>query len=114
MSVSSVGTDDDEFGGMQASSASLQPGRDASAARSDASKGKRSLRSIFGLSTVGGPLTIWTAKSHYADDTRIYFKKRIIQVFNEFTSLKTFVELNYSGFTKILKKCVRNRAIGLS
>ncbi|OAX41904.1 Sodium/sulfate symporter [Rhizopogon vinicolor AM-OR11-026] len=48
--------------------------------------------------------TIWTAKSNYALDTRLLFKRRITNVYVSFCSLRSYVEVNYSGFRKILKK----------
>lgn len=50
--------------------------------------------------------SIWTSKSNYAYDTRVLFKRRITNLHNMLTSLKAYVELNYSGFRKILKKFV--------
>ncbi|KDQ19282.1 hypothetical protein BOTBODRAFT_434350 [Botryobasidium botryosum FD-172 SS1] len=48
--------------------------------------------------------TIWTSKSNYAWDIRMLFKRKITTQYIAFTSLKSYVELNYSGFRKILKK----------
>ncbi|TEB31586.1 SPX-domain-containing protein [Coprinellus micaceus] len=48
--------------------------------------------------------TIWTARSDYAYDTRLLFKRRITNLYIHFTNLKSYVELNYSGFRKIIKK----------
>ena len=48
--------------------------------------------------------TVWTSMSNYAYDTRALFKRRITNLHNTLTSLKAYVELNYSGFRKILKK----------
>ncbi|KAF8992371.1 SPX domain-containing protein [Cyathus striatus] len=47
---------------------------------------------------------IWTSRSDYAYDTRLLFKRRITTLFIGFTNLKSYVEVNYSGFRKILKK----------
>lgn len=58
------------------------------------------------ISSLHVPDSIWTAKTNYAYDTRILFKKRITALYNLLTSLKAYVELNYTGFRKILKKCV--------
>ena len=60
------------------------------------------------VSSLHVPESIWTAKTNYAYDTRILFKKRITTLYNLLTSLKAYVELNYTGFRKILKKCVAN------
>ncbi|EGO24899.1 hypothetical protein SERLADRAFT_356336 [Serpula lacrymans var. lacrymans S7.9] len=48
--------------------------------------------------------TIWTAKSSYAWDTRLLFKRRITTLFVSLSSLKSYVDINYAGFRKILKK----------
>ncbi|KAJ7221819.1 SPX domain-containing protein [Mycena haematopus] len=47
---------------------------------------------------------VWTSKSDYAYDTRLLFKRRITTLYISVTSLKSYVEVNYSGFRKILKK----------
>ncbi|KAJ3485414.1 hypothetical protein NLI96_g4980 [Meripilus lineatus] len=48
--------------------------------------------------------TIWTLKSNYAWDVQLLFKRRITNLYLTATSLRSYVELNYSGFRKILKK----------
>lgn len=48
--------------------------------------------------------TIWTSRSAYATDTQFLFKRRITNLYVQTSSLKQYVELNYSGFRKILKK----------
>jgi phosphate transporter len=48
--------------------------------------------------------TIWTAESRYAYDTRLLYKRRITNLYISFTNLKSYVEVNYSGFRKIMKK----------
>lgn len=72
------------------------------AARTMANKifGKDSVTS----SMLGGPETVWTAKNNYAMDIQLLFKRRITNLYLSLTSLKSYVELNYSGFRKILKK----------
>ena len=50
------------------------------------------------------PHTIWTARNDYAYDTRLLFKRRITNLYIQFTNLKSYVEINYSGFRKIIKK----------
>ncbi|KAJ6543566.1 SPX domain-containing protein [Mycena vulgaris] len=47
---------------------------------------------------------VWTSRSDYAYDTRLLFKRRITTLYISVTSLKSYVEINYSGFRKILKK----------
>jgi hypothetical protein len=48
--------------------------------------------------------SVWTARSNYARDTRILFRRRITTLYLSLTSLNSYVELNYAGFSKILKK----------
>ncbi|KAF8885871.1 SPX domain-containing protein [Gymnopilus junonius] len=48
--------------------------------------------------------SIWTAKTDYAYDTRLLFKRRLTNFYIAFTNLKSYVEVNYAGFRKILKK----------
>lgn len=50
------------------------------------------------------PETIWNSKSAYATDTQLLFKRRITNLYVQTSALKQYVELNYSGFRKILKK----------
>ena len=50
--------------------------------------------------------SVWTAKTNYAWDIRLLFKRRITDLYVSFSSLKSYVEVNYSGFRKILKKYV--------
>ena len=52
--------------------------------------------------------TVWTARSDYAYDMRLLFKRRIRVLYIAFTNLRSFVEVNYSGFRKIIKKYVFN------
>lgn len=55
-------------------------------------------------SLTAGPPTVWTAKNNYATDIQLLFKRRITNLYLTATSLRSYVELNYSGFRKILKK----------
>jgi phosphate transporter len=48
--------------------------------------------------------TIWTAKTNYAYDMRLLYKRKITALFISVSSLRSYVEINYSGFRKILKK----------
>lgn len=48
--------------------------------------------------------SIWNAHTNFAYDTRLLFKRRITTLYVSFTSLRSYVEVNYSGFRKILKK----------
>lgn len=49
--------------------------------------------------------TIWTSQTDYAYDTRLLFKRKITNLYISLSSLKSYVEVNQSGFRKILKKC---------
>lgn len=60
-----------------------------------------SLRDSF-----AGEHSVWTSGTDYAYDTRLLFKRRITTLYISFTNLKSYVEVNYSGFRKILKKSV--------
>ncbi|KAL0945321.1 hypothetical protein HGRIS_000823 [Hohenbuehelia grisea] len=55
-------------------------------------------------STSSVPENIWSSTSNYAYDTRLLFKRRITAQYIALTSLRSYVEINYSGFRKILKK----------
>lgn len=48
--------------------------------------------------------TVWTARNNYAMDIQLLFKRRITNLYLSIMSLKSYVELNHSGFRKILKK----------
>ncbi|THH04259.1 hypothetical protein EW145_g5656 [Phellinidium pouzarii] len=61
------------------------------------------LASMFNLVKSGGSLsssivpdTIWTAKTNYAYDTRILFKRRITTLYNKLTSLRAYDKIMYS------------------
>ncbi|CAE6410137.1 unnamed protein product [Rhizoctonia solani] len=47
---------------------------------------------------------IWQIRSPAAMDLQMLFKRRITTLYISLTSLKSYVELNYTGFRKILKK----------
>ncbi|CAK5268935.1 unnamed protein product [Mycena citricolor] len=51
-----------------------------------------------------GPENVWTSKSDFATDTRMLYKRRITRLYIMITSLRSYVEVNYSGLRKILKK----------
>ncbi|KAG8798842.1 low-affinity phosphate transporter, partial [Serendipita sp. 399] len=55
-------------------------------------------------SSTGGPYNVWNAKSTYARDVRMLFKRRITNLYNTAVGLRAYAELNFSGFRKILKK----------
>ncbi|EMD33375.1 hypothetical protein CERSUDRAFT_117988 [Gelatoporia subvermispora B] len=55
-------------------------------------------------SSNGSPETVWTARNNYAWDVQLLFKRRITNLYVSTAALKSYVELNYSGFRKILKK----------
>lgn len=48
--------------------------------------------------------TIWTSRSDYAYDIHLLYKRRITNLYISFTNLRSYVEVNYSGFRKIIKK----------
>lgn len=55
--------------------------------------------------------SVWTAKTNYAWDIRLLFKRRITDLYVSFSSLKSYVEVNHSGFRKILKKFVPDTSV---
>lgn len=57
-----------------------------------------------GSSALDDDSSVWTSKSNYAWDVRLLFKRRITTLYVSFSSLRSYVELNHSGFRKILKK----------
>jgi len=61
-------------------------------------------RTVTSNASDGDSHDIWTSNTDYAVDTRLIFKRRITSLYISFTSLKSYVELNFTGFTKILKK----------
>ncbi|KAG6852644.1 hypothetical protein C0991_010241 [Blastosporella zonata] len=85
LSVSSVDTVDNE-----------RPGRSLANRIGD------TIRDSFVSAT--GPDTVWTSKSDYAYDTRLLFKRKITTLYVAVSNLKSYVEVNHSGFRKILKK----------
>jgi phosphate transporter len=65
--------------------------------------------SIASLGSPHGPApgngeTIWTSKKNFATDTQLLFKRRITNLYVQVSALRSYVELNYSGFRKVLKK----------
>lgn len=52
----------------------------------------------------GVPDTVWTARNNYAMDIQLLFKRRITNLYLSLISLRSYVELNLTGFRKILKK----------
>lgn len=65
---------------------------------------RAALADIFNPPTGVLPETVWTSKSTTAYDIRMLFKRRISNLYTVGTNLKAYVELNHSGFRKILKK----------
>ncbi|KAI0648667.1 Sodium/sulfate symporter [Trametes meyenii] len=104
----------DEHEEIEASVASLDPNGDSHAAvrgpsrsplvraKSLANKLKDSIISTG--STSSQPETVWTSRNNYAQDTQLLFKRKITRTYVFATSLRSYVELNYAGFRKILKK----------
>jgi phosphate transporter len=64
----------------------------------------RGVRDGFASSSQSQEPTIWTAKTNYAWDTRLQFKRRITNLYVTLAALKSYVDTNFSGFRKILKK----------
>lgn len=62
--------------------------------------------SMRGSVTDDGTETVWNAKSDHARDTRMLFKRRLTTLYISMTSLRSYVELNQTGFRKVLKKYV--------
>lgn len=50
------------------------------------------------------PTSIWNSRSNHARDIRMVYKRRITTLYLHGISLRSFVELNWTGFRKILKK----------
>ncbi|KIY52064.1 SPX-domain-containing protein, partial [Fistulina hepatica ATCC 64428] len=48
--------------------------------------------------------SLWHSRSNYAYDTRLLLKRRITAVYIHACNLRAYVEVNYTGFRKILKK----------
>ena len=55
--------------------------------------------------------SVGAAGTGYAWDMRLLFKRRITNLFISFSSLKSYVEVNHSGFRKILKKFVSDTSV---
>lgn len=91
----------DEYNGLDQSASSL---RNDSRTKRALSKITNRLPFMGGTATSALPETIWTAKTNFAYDTRLLYKRRITTMYTSFTSLRSYVEINYAGFRKILKK----------
>ena len=48
--------------------------------------------------------SIWTSQSNYAYDARLLLKRRLTRLYISLTNLRSYAELNYTGFRKIIKK----------
>ncbi|GAA5954427.1 hypothetical protein JCM21900_006807 [Sporobolomyces salmonicolor] len=55
------------------------------------------------LGGVGGG-GVWDGLSDWAIDTRIMYKRRLAALFTSLSELKQYVDLNYTGLSKVLKK----------
>jgi hypothetical protein len=75
-------------------------------ARGFASRLRSSIASLGSPHTPvsGNGETIWTSKKNFATDTQLLFKRRITNLYVQVSALRSYVELNYSGFRKVLKK----------
>lgn len=91
----------DEYNGLDQSASSL---RNDSRTKRALSKITNRIPFMGGTTTSALPETIWTAKTNFAYDTRLLYKRRITTMYTSFTSLRSYVEINYAGFRKILKK----------
>ncbi|KAK7691193.1 hypothetical protein QCA50_006296 [Cerrena zonata] len=80
-------------------------GRGGSTSRSPMRTARTLANKIFSKDTATSnfpaPETIWNAKSNYAWDVQLLFKRRITNLYLTASSLRAYVELNYSGFRKI-------------
>jgi phosphate transporter len=106
-----------------------QPGVSRSGTRNEGSLGRsrsptsavrglanRLRSSIASLGSPHSPIqasgeTIWTSKKNFATDTQLLFKRRITNLYVQVSALRSYVELNYSGFRKVLKKLVISSCI---
>ena len=120
-------SDDDhhEHDNIEASVASLEPnggpsgsGLGRGSSKSPLVKARaiaRTLKdSLISTASSNVPETVWTARNNYAQDTQLLFKRKITNLYVVATSLKSYIELNYSGFRKILKKYVHRDTLTLS
>ncbi|KWU45074.1 SPX-domain-containing protein [Rhodotorula sp. JG-1b] len=86
------------------------PSSPTKARRSSMSKGaRRALSQIMGgtfLTEEESPAqgAGWDGLSDWAIDTRIMFKRRLAALFTSLSELKQYVDLNYTGLSKVLKK----------
>ncbi|EKM57858.1 uncharacterized protein PHACADRAFT_251746 [Phanerochaete carnosa HHB-10118-sp] len=89
-------------------SSQLMPpaGRGKSTSRSPIRSARAMATQLFRKGSVASeaPETVWTARNNYAMDIQLLFKRRIANLYLSLTSLRSYVELNYTGFRKILKK----------
>jgi phosphate transporter len=69
-----------------------------------ANKLRSSIASLGSPHTPVAGETIWTSKKNFATDTQLLFKRRITNLYVQVSALRSYVELNYSGFRKVLKK----------
>ena len=76
------------------------------AVRGLANKLRSSIASLGSPHSPGSSETIWTSKKNFATDTQLLFKRRITNLYVQVSALRSYVELNYSGFRKVLKKYV--------
>ena len=81
-------------------------GRGSSTSRSPIRAARAVATRLFRKDSVASdyPETVWTARNSYAMDIQLLFKRRITNLYLSLTSLRSYVELNYTGFRKILKK----------
>ncbi|CAA7265750.1 unnamed protein product [Cyclocybe aegerita] len=99
----SISSNEDDGPGLETSYASLQPPKRGTLSKLQ-TKFTNMRDSITSSASATVEHTIWTSQSDYAYDTRLLYKRRITNLYISFTNLKSYVEINYSGFRKIIKK----------
>jgi len=105
-SISSI-EEDPNPNGMEESTTSLRPAKASRSALGKLTTRFTNLRdSVTSATSVPSATenTIWTSQSDYAYDTRLLYKRRITTLYISITNLKSYIEINYSGFRKIIKK----------
>lgn len=81
------------------------PGTDSMYSEGGRSGRRQSLGDDIGSAQRARPSSgIWGDQHEYAIDARIRFKRRIIDLYVHLSELKSFINLNQTGFVKALKK----------
>ncbi|KAF9219427.1 SPX-domain-containing protein [Gyrodon lividus] len=103
----SISSSEGPVGEAQSWNSSASRPRTGSTSKSPMGRARDLANKLIGMKdsvTSLGNETVWTAKTNYAWDIRLLFKRRITNLYVSFSSLRSYVEVNYSGFRKILKK----------